>query len=211
MNNIIVDLVLVVLVVLSVVTWTITAGKIRAFKRLLAVNAKFQAEFWNCKTWLDARQVTESSDCEMASVARVGFKEFDAYVSKNPSMKYLGELPDILDRPLRQHIQQILRTNESGLAILASVGSTSPFVGLFGTVWGIMGALKEISKSGQASIDIIAGPIGEALIATAVGIAVALPAVVFYNFFLRKLKIWTTDLDSFMEAYIRLAQEQLKG
>ena len=188
MNNLIVDLVLVILIVLSIATWTITAGKIRAFKKLLASNAKFQEEFWNCEKWEDARRITSSSDCEMAGLARIGFKEFDAYVSKNPSVKYLGELPDILDRPLRQHIQQILRANESGLAILASIGSTSPFVGLFGTVWGIMGALKEISKSGQASIDIVAGPIGEALIATAVGIAVALPAVVFYNFFLRKLK-----------------------
>jgi biopolymer transport protein ExbB len=96
------------------------------------------------------------------------------------------------------------------MAVLATIGSTAPFVGLFGTVWGIMGALKEIGARGQASIDIVAGPIGEALIATAVGIAVALPAVVFYNFFLRKLKVWSTELDGFVEAYVRMAQQQVK-
>ena len=75
---------------------------------------------------------------------------------------------------------------ESGLAILATIGSISPFVGLFGTVWGIMGALTNISKSGSASLEVVAGPIGEALVATAIGIAVAVPAVVGYNFFTRR-------------------------
>jgi biopolymer transport protein ExbB len=94
------------------------------------------------------------------------------------------------------------------MAELASIGSTAPFIGLFGTVWGIMNALKEISASGQASIDVVAGPIGEALIATAIGIAAALPAVIFYNYFLRKMKIWITQVDGFTEAFLRLASKQ---
>ena len=71
-----------------------------------------------------------------------------------------------------------------------------------------MVALQEISASGQASIDVVAGPIGEALIATAVGIAAALPAVLFYNYFVRRLKVWTTEVDSFAEAFLRLAAKQ---
>jgi biopolymer transport protein ExbB len=94
------------------------------------------------------------------------------------------------------------------MAELASIGSTAPFIGLFGTVWGIMVALQEISASGQASIDIVAGPIGEALIATAIGIAAAMPAVLFYNFFLRKMKVWVTEVDGFSEAFLRLAAKQ---
>jgi biopolymer transport protein ExbB len=110
---------------------------------------------------------------------------------------------------MRQEIQKILRRHEKGLAELASIGSTSPFIGLFGTVWGIMAAMQSISASGQASIDVVAGPIGEALIATAIGIAAALPAVLFYNYFLRKMKIWVTELDGFTEDFLRLASREI--
>jgi biopolymer transport protein ExbB len=111
---------------------------------------------------------------------------------------------------MRQEIQKILRGQEKGLAELASIGSTAPFIGLFGTVWGIMVALQEISASGQASIDIVAGPIGEALIATAIGIAAALPAVLFYNYFIRRLKVWVTEIDTFTDAFLRLSAKQIK-
>ncbi|TAL49520.1 MAG: MotA/TolQ/ExbB proton channel family protein, partial [Methylovulum sp.] len=83
--------------------------------------------------------------------------------------------------------------------------SVSPFVGLFGTVWGIMGALTSISKSGSASLDVVAGPIGEALIATAVGIAVAVPAVIAYNFFIRRNKVAWASLDDFAIDFVHLA------
>jgi biopolymer transport protein ExbB len=94
---------------------------------------------------------------------------------------------------------------ENGLAVLATIGSISPFVGLFGTVWGIMGALTSISKSGSASLDVVAGPIGEALIATAIGIAVAVPAVVAYNFFIRRNKVVWAFLDDFAIDFVHLA------
>lgn len=94
---------------------------------------------------------------------------------------------------------------EGGLAVLATIGSTSPFVGLFGTVLGIMHALKDISKSGSASLDVVAGPIGEALITTAIGIAVAVPAVIAYNFFQRRNKIIWAQLDDFSTDFVHLA------
>lgn len=210
MNAFIVDIVLVLLVALSIVTWTVAVIKLRLFKRLVVLNQLFQDEFWASNHFESARKVTLKHSCEMATIAKLGFDEIDAYKNKHASLKYAGELEDVLIRPLQQEIQKTLRHNESGMAVLATIGSTAPFVGLFGTVWGIMGALKEIGARGQASIDIVAGPIGEALIATAVGIAVALPAVVFYNFFLRKLKVWSTELDGFVEAYVRMAQQQVK-
>jgi biopolymer transport protein ExbB len=90
--------------------------------------------------------------------------------------------------------------------VLASVGSTAPFVGLFGTVWGIMSAMKDISRLGNASIDVVAGPIGEALLATGVGIAVAIPAVLAFNYFVRRVKSVVADLDDFANDFLNLAQ-----
>ena len=86
------------------------------------------------------------------------------------------------------------------------MGSTAPFVGLFGTVWGIMTAMHDISKNASASIDVVAGPIGEALIATGIGIAVAIPAVLGYNYFLRRLKSVIADYDDFVHDFLNLAQ-----
>jgi biopolymer transport protein ExbB len=93
------------------------------------------------------------------------------------------------------------------LAILASIGSTAPFVGLFGTVWGILHALVDIGRTGSASLEVVAGPIGEALIATGLGIGVAVPAVLAYNFFVRRLKISAAYLDDFATDYIKITRK----
>ena len=90
--------------------------------------------------------------------------------------------------------------------MLASIGSVSPFIGLFGTVWGIMHALKDISSTGSAGLDVVAGPIGEALIATAMGIATAIPAVLAYNYFLRQSRLAAADMDHFSERLQLLAK-----
>ncbi|MGI9213354.1 MAG: MotA/TolQ/ExbB proton channel family protein, partial [Methylococcaceae bacterium] len=108
-------------------------------------------------------------------------------------------------RRLRQQRQKERGALERGLAVLATIGSTSPFVGLFGTVWGIMHALQGISKSGSASLDVVAGPICEALVATAIAIAVAVPAVIGYNFFLRRNKVIWAQLDDFATDFVHLA------
>lgn len=91
--------------------------------------------------------------------------------------------------------------------MLASIGSTAPFVGLFGTVFGIIHALTAITHSASASIDVVAGPIGEALVATGIGIAVAVPAVLAYNFFVRRVKAASADLDAFATDFVTLAQK----
>jgi biopolymer transport protein ExbB len=208
MNSFIVNAVLVVLIVLSAVTWTIAVVKIRQFKKLQLQNSQFQDAFWNADSWQSGIEISKQFDCELAQIAKTGFKEFDECLSNPQALKYAGDIHDILARPMQQEAQKILRTQEKGMAELASIGSTAPFIGLFGTVWGIMNALKEISASGQASIDVVAGPIGEALIATAIGIAAALPAVIFYNYFLRKMKIWVTELEGFTESFLRLASKQ---
>jgi biopolymer transport protein ExbB len=104
---------------------------------------------------------------------------------------------EFVDRALRQAVTRESMALESGLTVLATVGSTAPFVGLLGTVWGIYGALIKIGASGNASIDAVAGPVGEALIMTAVGLFVAIPAVLAYNFFVRSNRITNNKFDTF--------------
>lgn len=102
---------------------------------------------------------------------------------------------ELIERALRQQIQKEKALLDSGLGWLASIGSTSPFIGLFGTVWGIMNALRTITATGSAGLDVVAGPIGEALIATAIGIATAVPAVLAYNYFMRKQKVLRAEME----------------
>jgi biopolymer transport protein ExbB len=211
MDSLIVNFVLLILIALSVVTWSIAILKIKQLKKVAVETANFTESFWNAADWSAGESITNAAQGDVASLAQLGFKEFNEYVKNPGSLKFAGDVHEVLERPMRQEIQKILRRHERGLAELASIGSTAPFIGLFGTVWGIMGALQTISASGQASIDIVAGPIGEALIATAIGIAAALPAVLFYNYFLRKMKIWVTELDGFTESYLRLASKQVQS
>jgi biopolymer transport protein ExbB len=112
----------------------------------------------------------------------------------------LGEQLDVsefLTRQLRASIARASARLDWGQTLLASVGSTAPFVGLFGTVWGIYHALVSISNSGQATLDKVAGPVGEALIMTGLGLAVAIPAVLAYNAFTRRNRVIMTELDGF--------------
>jgi len=209
MDSLIVHLVLVILIVLSIATWSIAILKIKQLKKIASETQQFNQTFWNAPSWEKGEAIAKDSKGDVAGLAMAGFEQFAEY-QKNPgSLKFAGEIHEVLERPMRQEIQKILRRHEKGLAELASIGSTAPFIGLFGTVWGIMNAMQVISASGQASIDIVAGPIGEALIATAIGIAAALPAVVFYNYFLRKMKIWVTELDGFTEDFLRLASREI--
>ena len=118
----------------------------------------------------------------------------------NPQHKAWHEL---IEQAMRQQLLKEKALMDSGLGWLASIGSTAPFVGLFGTVWGIMHALKDISVQGNASLEVVAGPIGEALIATAIGIAVAVPAVIAYNFFLRQNRRLLANLEHIGADYLR--------
>ena len=125
------------------------------------------------------------------------------------SLKFQGSPQDLLEQSLRKQAQTEQQRLESGLTMLASIGSTAPFVGLFGTVLGIMHAMHDISASGSASLDVVAGPIGDALIATAIGIAVAVPAVLAYNFFLRKAKHQRVALEGFVDGFLHIAFSKL--
>jgi len=196
---------LLVLVLLSMVTWSMALFKLwRGFQDNKR-NRIFNDAFWTARGWHEAAEVTVKGEGDLARLAQAGFAEVTNLNVEQQDLKHLDAPQEVLERMLRQQVQNIQRYHERGLAELATIGSTAPFVGLFGTVWGIMHALRDIGQSGSASLDVVAGPIGEALIATAIGIATALPAVLAYNFFLRRLRLKITELDNFAHDFMRLA------
>ena len=176
-NSPIVYATLLLLILLSVMTWSIALFKLWKQWQLKKHDRDFMERFWSVREWSEAEKIAQESQGDIARLAQAGFTELKALKEASQDLKHLGSPHEVLERQLRQQLQNIQRYHERGLAELASIGSTAPFIGLFGTVWGIMHALQDIGKSGSASLDVVAGPIGEALIATAIGIATALPAV----------------------------------
>ncbi|KIP90880.1 MULTISPECIES: MotA/TolQ/ExbB proton channel family protein [Pseudomonas] len=192
----------------SVVTWGLALIKGIQFARQRHQDRKFQKLFWSATSLDSAAELGQNQSGAVAHVAQAGFAAIQVPDGQQPGdLSQAINHQDRLERALRQQIQRERRSLESGLAVVASIGSTSPFIGLFGTVWGIMEALKGISAAGNASLETVAGPIGAALVATGVGIAVAVPAVLVYNYFLRRLKLTAADLDDFAHDFYSLAQK----
>jgi biopolymer transport protein ExbB len=211
-HTLIINATLWILLVFSIATWTIIVFKSWQFWRLRASNGAFQTAFWQAADLAAAERLSAQNGGSLARLAQAGFTRLASL--RQPGRKALedrGEPDALLERALKQQMVREVRLMESGLTVLASIGSTAPFVGLFGTVWGIMRALQDISKAGSASLDVVAGPIGEALIATAIGIAVAVPAVLAYNFFLRRGKVNRAVLEHFADDLLRLTANGHSG
>jgi biopolymer transport protein ExbB len=209
--NLIVRGALYALVLFSVLTWVLIVAKGFQHWRVGRQDRGFERQFWSASS-LDAAASLARDAGPKARLASVGFDAL--YVTDNAAdsgrgndLEHSWDRKELLERHLRQQIQQEYAALESGLAVLASVGSTAPFVGLFGTVFGIIHALSAIGRNASASIDVVAGPIGEALVATGVGIAVAVPAVLAYNFYVRRLKVSALGLDNFANDLLNLAQK----
>jgi biopolymer transport protein ExbB len=191
----------------SIATWALILIKAVQHVRVARNNKRYAKQFWAAIN-LQAAAEIKNVDSPIAQVALTGFNVLHGTHSSGleQDLEHSWDRHELLERNLRQQVQREKRGLEAGLAVLATVGSTAPFVGLFGTVWGIMSAMRDISRIGNASIDVVAGPIGEALIATGIGIAVAVPAVLAYNYFLRRVKSVVADLDDFAHDFLNLAQ-----
>jgi biopolymer transport protein ExbB len=201
-----VQLTLWTLAIFSIATWGLIVAKLVQHLRIKRGNKRYARGFGSSPTLQAAAEIKDINS-PLTRLAGSGFSVLrSSSLTHEHDLEHAWDRHELLERNLRQHIQKERRALESGLAVLGSVGSTAPFVGLFGTVWGIMSAMKDISRIGNASIDVVAGPIGEALIATGIGIAVAIPAVLAYNYFVRRLKAVTADLDDFAHDFINLAQ-----
>jgi biopolymer transport protein ExbB len=207
LGNLPVEATLAVLLIMSILTWVIGVSKYLRLRRLQQESKTFLHRFWQSSDLSTAEMQARGSNSDFAILARAGFDAYAEYRTHPNSIQFYGDVHEVIERPLRHALATVLRQHEKGQAVLASVGSTAPFVGLFGTVWGIMEALKVIGATGQATIDIVAGPIGEALIATAVGILAAIPAVLLYNYFVRKLRIRNTELEGFVDDFLRVLSQ----
>lgn len=191
--------VLLLLLLLSVASWylivTKASANISAGKRAEA----FLKKFWEASSLQEMQKTLSASsdDNAFSDLARQALSVDNGNKSGVEKLLAAGGMSEYLTRVLRNGIDQEATKVEYGLTVLASAGSAAPFVGLFGTVWGIYHALVQIGMSGQGTLDKVAGPVGEALIMTAVGLAVAIPAVLAYNSFTRRNRIWLAKLDNF--------------
>jgi biopolymer transport protein ExbB len=196
---------LVLLLVASALTWALVIVKALQQWRIGRQNNGFPKAFAKSAR-LPALEEVARYTGPVARLAQAGVEAWrESALAVGEDGAELEVRRDLLERSLRRQLQKERRGVEAGLPILASVGSTAPFVGLFGTVLGIIHALQRIGSSGSASLEVVAGPIGEALVATGIGIAVAVPAVLAYNFFLRSLKALLAELDDFANAFVASA------
>ncbi len=181
------------LLVMSVGSWVVILWKTWLLVRARGDVARSTAAFWQATSIEDARRVVQAFDRSALVSPLLGAIKTEAI----GTLAAAGDKSQQLTRVLRDALHGVLQKLQFGQVLLATVGSTAPFVGLLGTVWGIYNALIGISNAGQITIDKISGPVGEALIMTAAGLAVAIPAVLAYNVLGRSIGRIEADLEGF--------------
>ena len=182
--------VLGLLLLLSITSWYLIVTRTLSNWMANRRAAVFEARFHATRT-LD--ELTPETDNALSALVTEALGVRRMLSDGAPS----ADAGEVLTRSLNNAIDQEMTRAEHGLTILASAGSAAPYIGLFGTVWGIYHALVQIGMSGQGTLDKVAGPVGEALIMTALGLAVAIPAVLAYNAFQRRNRMWLARLESF--------------
>jgi biopolymer transport protein ExbB len=184
------------LLALSIASWYVIVTKALQLLRYRKASALAGRQFWDAGS-VQEGVTTLGSGNPFADLASAGVEAMRHHSAHQGHLHDQLSVSDWVTLSLRQAIDESSAKLQSGMAILASVGSTAPFVGLFGTVWGIYHALVAIGTTGQASIDKVAGPVGEALIMTALGLAVAIPATFGYNALVRGNKATLARLNKF--------------
>jgi biopolymer transport protein ExbB len=181
------------LLAMSVASWVVILWKAWLLHRAVGDVARSTAVFWQSASVEDAAEKVAAFDREAMVLPLIAATQLKAY----GTLATAGDKAQQLTRVLRDALHAILNKLQFGQVLLATVGSTAPFVGLLGTVWGIYHALTGMATAGQATIDKVSGPVGEALIMTAAGLAVAIPAVLAYNVFGRMIGRIEADLEGF--------------
>ena len=185
------------LLAMSVASWVVIAWKLLFLRRARGDVVRCMAAFWQAPSLEVAQQTLVSLDREALVLPMVAALHSINDEAPTRNLGALGPKTQQLTRVLRGALHGALARLQFGQVLLATVGSTAPFVGLLGTVWGIYHALTAIAGAGQISIDRVAGPVGEALVMTAAGLAVAIPAVLAYNWFGRMIGHIEVDLEGF--------------
>ena len=207
--SVLVQLVMAGLLLASVVSWYYIFVKIFIYKRAMRQAEKFERDFWGGGELTELFQRAVNARDSSGSLERIfesGFREFTK-LRQQPG-RNIGVAMDGTRRAMRATYQREMENLESHLSFLASVGSVSPYVGLFGTVWGVMNSFRGLATTAQATLAAVAPGISEALIATAMGLFAAIPAVVAYNRFAGDVNQLATRFDSFMEEFSNILQRQ---
>jgi biopolymer transport protein TolQ len=212
-----VKLVLVVLVMMSLICWFIIGAKLFRLGRATRQSNKFLDIFWESgrgsgsSSWNAERlesiysQLGVVNTSPLAKVFHAGYVELARVLQGQRGGAGAAEMTNV-ERALRRASINEVTILETMVPFLATTGSTAPFVGLFGTVWGIMNSFIEIGGQKSASLDVVAPGIAEALIATAVGLVAAIPAVMAYNYFLRRIHVLQTEMDAFQSDYLNIVR-----
>jgi biopolymer transport protein ExbB len=188
------------LLIMSVLSWCVIVVKGWNIVRLKRLTKNAEQAFWHSDDFAEGMKKLGNGtreDNPFLALALSGQEAAEHHHQTQPRLHDRMDVSDWITRCLKDAMDDAIAKMQSGLAILASIGSTAPFVGLFGTVWGIYHALLTIGATGQTSIDAVAGPVGEALIMTAFGLFVAIPAVLGYNALTRANKAIVTRLNRF--------------
>jgi biopolymer transport protein TolQ len=206
----VVQLVMAGLLVASLASWTVIFGKLFGLRRTRAANDEFEREFWAGRNLNDlyADATRQVGDAPMERIFASGMREF--FKLREKKLDAAVQL-DGARRAMRASFQRELDVIESHLSFLGSVASVSPYVGLFGTVWGIMHAFVGLSNLQQVTLATVAPGIAEALVATAIGLFAAIPAVVAYNRFARDIDRIATQLETFIEEFLNILQRNVSA
>ncbi len=217
-TGLVVKLVLFVLLYFSVVSWAIIFYKLLQVHRANNESERFLELFWKAKRF-DAvnAQLDRFANSPLTVLFNEGYGELKKLMEKGEEKQAPGVIStdlagvDNISRALRRATTSEITRLEKYLTFLATTGSTAPFIGLFGTVWGIMTAFKGIGETGSASLAVVAPGIAEALIATAIGLVAAIPAVMGYNHFQHKIRVLIGEMDSFSTEFLNIVQRTFTG
>ncbi len=214
-----VRMVLFLLLFFSIMSWTIILIKWRYIHRALKESASFVDYFWKSRDLASAyNRAKQLEACPMARIFRIGYSELKR-VSQSRGLgdsdeehtSISGRISgaENVKRALRRAITSETNRMTQMVPFLATTGNTTPFIGLFGTVWGIMNSFHGIGKLGSASLAVVAPGISEALIATAAGLAVAIPAVIAFNYFMQRIKVIESELISFSADFLNIIDRDI--
>jgi biopolymer transport protein TolQ len=214
--------VLLLLLFFSVMSWTIIIIKWRYIHRAIKESAHFTEFFWKSRDLASAyNKAKQLTGCPLARIFRIGYTELRKVSQSGQAVREEQEIRgvavlmghvaggDNVKRALRRAINSETTRMTQMVPFLATTGNTTPFIGLFGTVWGIMTSFHNIGQMGSASLAVVAPGISEALIATAAGLVVAIPAVIAFNFLMQKIKMIETELISFSADFLNIIDRDI--
>lgn len=210
--SLVVQIVMAMLLIASVASWAIIANKRRVLRRAVNSSDSFESSFWSGGDLTSIyRDITSGKEApsDMAGVFEAGFREFRRLTQQ--AGLTAGQIVEGAQRAMRVAQMREMDRLEANLATLATIGSTSPYVGLFGTVWGIMNSFSALGNVQSATLAMVAPGISEALVATAMGLFAAIPAVIFYNRYADKVTRLEVRYNTFMEEFLTILQRHARA